>query len=133
MVIWSALVWIAGIELKQLGLILLVSLLILVIGFQFLQPYQQERVTGFLISDPNATYGAQYNVDQALIALGSGGLLGKGYGLGTQTQFRFLKVRHTDFIFSVVAEEFGIGWSGLCVIVDRVYYLQMFAGRKKSQ
>ena len=81
LVIWGALVWIAGIELKQLGLILLVGLLILIIGFQFLEPYQQERVTGFLISDPNATYGAQYNVDQALIALGSGGFLEKDMDL----------------------------------------------------
>ena len=108
LVIWGSLLWLAEVDLKQVGMIVLVSLLLVIIGFQFLQPYQQDRITGFLVSDSNATYGAQYNVDQALIALSSGGILGKGYGLGTQTQLRFLKVRHTDFIFSVIAEEFGL-------------------------
>lgn len=133
LVIWGALAWIAGIEMKQVGLILLVGLLILIIGFQFLEPYQQERVTGFLISDPDATYGAQYNVDQALIALGSGGLLGKGYGLGTQTQLRFLKVRHTDFIFSVVAEEFGlVGAVFVLLLIAYIIYRCLQAARKAS-
>ena len=131
LVIWVSLVWIAGIELKQVGMILLISLLIIVIGFQFLQPYQQERITGFLISDPNATYGAQYNVDQALIALGSGGILGKGYGLGTQTQLRFLKVRHTDFIFSVIAEEFGmVGAIFVLLLIGYIIYRCLQAAKK---
>ncbi|HBG74130.1 MAG: hypothetical protein A2X25_07960 [Chloroflexi bacterium GWB2_49_20] len=108
MVLWGFLAWISGLKLKQLGLLALFALIVIVIGFQFLESYQQDRVTGFFFSDANTTYGAQYNVDQALIALGSGGLLGKGYGHGTQTQLRFLKVRHTDFIFSVIAEEFGL-------------------------
>ncbi len=107
LVLWGSLAWIGGLKLTQLGILIITAIAVIVIGFQFLEPYQQERVTGFIFSDSNTTYGAQYNVDQALIALGSGGLLGKGYGLGTQTQLRFLKVRHTDFIFSVVAEEFG--------------------------
>lgn len=110
LVLWGALAWISGLDLKHAGIILLSMLVIIIVGFQFLKPYQQERVTGFFFPDQNATHGAKYNVDQALIALGSGGLLGKGYGLGTQTQLRFLKVRHTDFIFSVIAEEFG--WVG---------------------
>jgi rod shape determining protein RodA len=55
-------------------------------------------------SDPS---GAGYNIIQSKIALGSGGLLGKGYGLGSQSQLEFLPERQTDFIFSTVAEEFG--------------------------
>jgi rod shape determining protein RodA len=62
---------------------------------------------GFIFPDPRATYGDNYNVDQALITIGSGGLFGQGYGHGTQVQLRFLKVRHTDFIFSAMASEFG--------------------------
>lgn len=108
LVLWGSLAWLGGLELKQLGIIIMVALTLVTVGFQFLKPYQQERITGFIFSNSETTYGAQYNVDQALIALGSGGLFGKGYGLGTQTQLRFLKVRHTDFIFSVVAEEFGL-------------------------
>ena len=78
------------------------------LGIPFLQAYQQARVINFLLPDPNARHGAVYNVQQALIAIGSGGLFGKGYGHGTQTQLRFLKVRHTDFIFSATSEEFGL-------------------------
>lgn len=68
--------------------------------------YQRKRVLTFLSpeSDPS---GSGYNIIQSKIALGSGGLLGKGYGLGSQSQLEFLPERHTDFIFSTVAEEFG--------------------------
>ncbi len=68
--------------------------------------YQRNRVLTFLSpeSDPS---GTGYNIIQSKIALGSGGLLGKGYGLGSQSQLEFLPERHTDFIFSAVAEEFG--------------------------
>jgi rod shape determining protein RodA len=76
--------------------------------FSPLQDYQRQRVFTFLFPDPTARHGATYNVQQALIAIGSGGLFGKGYGHGTQTQLRYLKVRHTDFIFSATAEEFGL-------------------------
>jgi rod shape determining protein RodA len=86
----------------------LVAISILGLRLPFLQEYQQDRITNFILPDPNATHGATYNVQQALIAIGSGGLFGKGYGHGTQTQLRFLKVRHTDFIFSAVSEEFGL-------------------------
>ena len=88
-------------------------------GFKipFLQDYQQQRIINFILPDPNATFGAKYNVDQAKFAIGSGGLFGKGYGHGTQTQLRFLKVRHTDFIFSAVSEEFGLVGALFVVIV----------------
>jgi rod shape determining protein RodA len=60
-----------------------------------------------LFPDPSARHGDIYNIQQALISIGSGGWLGKGYNLGSQVQLRFLKVRHSDFIFSATAEEFG--------------------------
>lgn len=68
--------------------------------------YQRNRVLTFLSpeSDPS---GTGYNIIQSKIALGSGGLLGRGYGLGSQSQLEFLPERETDFIFSTVAEEFG--------------------------
>jgi len=68
--------------------------------------YQRNRVLTFLdpASDPS---GTGYNIIQSKIALGAGGLLGKGYGLGSQSQLEFLPERHTDFIFSTVSEEFG--------------------------
>ena len=68
--------------------------------------YQRNRVLTFLSpeSDPS---GTGYNIIQSKIALGSGGIMGRGYGLGSQSQLEFLPERHTDFIFSTLAEEFG--------------------------
>jgi rod shape determining protein RodA len=125
MVILAALLWFNGIQLKHLLLFGVIGFLLIstVVGLSavgiripFLQEYQQQRIANFILPDPNATFGATYNVQQALIAIGSGGLFGKGYGHGTQTQLRFLKVRHTDFIFSAISEEFGLV-GGLLVIV----------------
>jgi rod shape determining protein RodA len=107
-VIWFFMLWMSGVPIRYLLAFGLLGIVLAVLAFPFLQPYQQQRVITFILPNPNASYGATYNVQQALIAIGSGGLLGKGYGHGTQTQLRFLKVRHTDFIFSAIAEEFGM-------------------------
>ena len=88
-------------------MLLVLGLVLVVAAFPFLEDYQQARIINFLFPDPDASYGETYNVEQALITIGSGGLFGKGYSQGTQAQLRFLKVRHTDFIFSVISEEFG--------------------------
>ncbi|MCC6260274.1 MAG: rod shape-determining protein RodA [Anaerolineales bacterium] len=108
MVIWFFMVWMNRIELKTLFWMGVSGLAGGALAFPFLADYQKQRVINFLFPDPNASYGAIYNVQQALIAIGSGGLFGKGFGHGTQTQLRFMKVRHTDFIFSVISEEFGL-------------------------
>src|SRR5450756_1070266 len=74
-------------------------------GF-LLKDYQKDRIRTFL--DPNlAARGAGYQVRQARIAIGSGGILGKGWKRGTQSRLGFLPVRHTDFIFAALAEEWG--------------------------
>ena len=126
MVILAGLLWFNGIELKHLllfgvvgflGISTIVTLSVLGIRIPFLQVYQQQRITNFILPDPNATFGATYNVQQALVAIGSGGLFGKGYGHGTQTQLRFLKVRHTDFIFSAISEEFGLVGALLVIVI----------------
>jgi len=119
-VIFMAMLWINGLELKQVFWLGIGVVLLVVIAFPFLEPYQQARVLTFIFPDPNATYGATYNVQQALIAIGSGGLFGQGYGHGTQTQLRFLKVRHTDFIFSAVSEEFGM-IGGIIIILTLAF------------
>jgi rod shape determining protein RodA len=125
-VIWFVLLWLNGLELKHLfafgaaGIAIFGTVLVLSffgVRIPFLQEYQQQRIVNFILPDPNATYGATYNVLQALIAIGSGGLFGKGYGHGTQTQLRFLKVRHTDFIFSAISEEFGMVGGILVVLI----------------
>ncbi len=87
-----------------------------------LHGYQQQRVLTFLglISDPK---GVGYQIIQSKVAIGSGGLLGKGLLQGTQTQLRFLPAQHTDFIFSVLAEEWGF-WGSLAVLVTFFIFLQ---------
>ena len=119
-VIFVAMLWISGLEVKQVLWLGAGSIALAAIAFPFLEPYQQARVLTFIFPDPNATYGATYNVQQALIAIGSGGFFGQGYGHGTQTQLRFLKVRHTDFIFSAVSEEFGM-IGGIIIILTLVF------------
>ena len=66
---------------------------------------------------PEANTAASYNVEQALIAVGNGGLSGMGWTEGTQNQLRFLRVRHTDFIFSVIAEELGSVGAALTLLL----------------
>lgn len=115
-VIWFAMLWISGLPTRYLiifgvaGILIfaaLVGLLAVGVDVPFIEPYQVNRIVNFLFPDPNARHGETYNIEQALITIGNGGLFGKGYGAGTQVQLRFLKVRHTDFIFSAMAEEFG--------------------------
>jgi len=111
LVIWAALLWIVGMKIRfiliAVGIVILVLLIGAATGFAFLADYQKDRITNFLFPDPDARYGETYNVDQALITIGTGGWFGQGYNQSTQVQLRFLKVRHTDFIFSVLAADFG--------------------------
>jgi len=76
------------------------------VAWNQLKPYQKKRLTTFL--DPSADpLGAGYQIIQSQVAIGSGGVTGRGYLQGTQTQLRFLPQQHTDFIFSLAGEEFG--------------------------
>lgn len=123
LVIWFAMLWQAGLPVKYVFMMAGSGLVLGVAAFPFLQPYQQARVLNFLFPDPNASYGAVYNVLQALIAIGSGGWFGQGFGSGTQVQLRFLKVRHTDFIFSAIAEELGfVGAVAVLVMIGFIIW-----------
>ncbi len=86
---------------------LLAALLVPTVVWPHLRPHQRERILTVLnpTRDP---LGSGFQVLQSMIAIGSGGVLGKGYGQGTQTQLGFVPFRHTDFVFSVVAEEMGL-------------------------
>lgn len=111
-VLWSSFLWISGIKIRYILIVVAILLFVIVIGaltgFAFLADYQRARITNFFFPDPDARYGETYNVDQALITIGTGGWFGQGYNQSSQVQLRFLKVRHTDFIFSVLAAEFGL-------------------------
>lgn len=116
-VIWVALVWAAGARPKHLLALAGIGAIAPILAWPFLQNYQKARVITFLFPDQNAQFGETYNVLQALITIGSGGWFGKGYGSGTQVQLRFLKVRHTDFIFSAMSEEFGFVGALIFILV----------------
>ncbi len=130
MVMWFAMMWVSGLPTKYLIIIALVGLAVVALfmvllatgaKIPFIQDYQLKRVANFLFPDPNARHGDTYNVDQALISIGSGGLTGQGYGHGSQVQLRYLKVRHTDFIFAAMAEEFG--FIGTVIIVSLLVFV----------
>jgi rod shape determining protein RodA len=97
----------AGMRLWQVGLLILPLPLLVNVAYHHLHDYQRARITTFLDpeSDPR---GAGYNIIQSKIALGSGGLWGKGFMQGTQAHLNFLPEKQTDFIFSIVAEEWGL-------------------------
>ncbi len=100
------------------GSIAAISLILISRGrdWQILRDYQYARIDSFL--DPTLDpLGAGYHAIQAKIALGSGGIHGRGFLNGTQGQLRFLPEQHTDFIFTTLAEEFGLVWSLLILVI----------------
>ncbi len=103
--VWVAMVFASRMNLVYLGGLGLLGGLSVPAAWPVLPAYMQARILNFL--DPTRDPGAYYNIGQALISIGSGGLWGKGFAAGTQSQLHFLRVRHTDFIFSVVCEELG--------------------------
>ena len=134
LVLWFALLWASGLDIKLLLIAGGASIGVLGIGLPLMllnndpentagliKPYQLDRVINFIFPDPNASFGAIYNVQQALISIGEGGWFGQGYGSGSQVQLRFLKVRHSDFIFSALAEEFG--FVGALVVIATLAFI----------
>ena len=93
--------------------------------FFVMHDYQRDRILTFLNpeSDPS---GSGYHILQSMIALGSGGLLGKGYGLGSQSQLNFLPEKQTDFIFATLAEEFGfVGCVSMLILYAAVIFMSL--------
>jgi rod shape determining protein RodA len=120
--ILAAGILIAGIRWHYLAAIALVGALALPVGWLFLKDYQRTRLVTFIepSRDPR---GAGYQVIQSKIAVGDGGMWGRGVTRGTQTQLRFLPVPHTDFIFSAFAEEHG--FVGVAVVLGLYFLLLM--------
>ena len=115
---WGVMALATGLRLRDVLIILAIGAVAALLIWPTLRPYQQDRISTFF--DPaHDPLGAGYNVTQARIAIGSGGLNGLGFCSGTQSQLRFLRIRQTDFIFSVIGEELGF--------VGSVFVVALFA------
>lgn len=114
--IWAGFLLTSGVNKKRLALGVLAAIVLGVLLWSFLlEPYQKDRLTAFLFPERDP-FGINYNVIQAKIAIGSAGILGKGFGRGTQTQLHFLPEAQTDFIFSAFIEEWGL-LGGLIIVL----------------
>jgi rod shape determining protein RodA len=115
-VIWLAMVLMAGMRLLHLGVLGIVGVLATPLVWMTMKDYMRQRLITFImpVHDP---LGSAYNINQARIAIGSGGWLGRGFAHGSQSQLHFLRVRHTDFTFSVLGEELGFVGALLLIIL----------------
>ena len=108
--------WLGGIKIKYFFISFITFLISLPFIISFLKPYQKLRILSFLDPDRDPL-GAGYQIIQSKIAVGSGGLSGKGFLKGTQSYLEFLPEKHTDFIFTLFSEEFGFfGSIGLLIL-----------------
>lgn len=114
-VLWFVIIWLAGLPMSHFFTLAVVGLVAAVAVYPQLADYQKSRITTF-INPEEADPEDIFNIDQAQISVGSGGLWGKGYMQGTQSQLGFLRVQHTDFIFSMITEEMGLLFGSLIVI-----------------
>lgn len=118
--IWLGMTVISGISIKKIVFIIIIGIGIAVFGWFQLHTYQKDRIFSFINSKVIDPQGSGYNVNQSIIAVGSGGLIGKGIGHGSQSQLNFLPEKHTDFIFASIAEELGLLGS---VFVIGLYFI----------
>jgi rod shape determining protein RodA len=122
--LFTALLFLTGVKARYVFIFLLMASLPLPFLWHFLRDYQKERLLVFL--NPNIDpLGAGYTIIQSKIAVGSGGIFGKGWLSGTQSQLHFLPEAHTDFIFAGFSEEWGLWGSGMLLLA---YYLLIRQG-----
>lgn len=106
--LWLGVLVISGIKLRHFLVLVAIGVIIFSLSWSlFLKDYQKQRIVSFLAPQVE-TLGINWSQTQSKIAIGSGGLWGKGFAKGSQTQSGFLSEPYTDFIFSVIAEEFGL-------------------------
>ncbi len=114
--------WLGGVKIKYFVYSFITFLISLPFIISFLKPYQKLRILTFLDPDRDPL-GAGYQIIQSKIAIGSGGLNGKGFLKGTQSYLDFLPEKHTDFIFTLFSEEFGfIGSVGLLILYSIIIF-----------
>ena len=131
MAIFFGMVFTCGINLKLLAGIFGTGIACMPILWHFLKDYQKMRIMVFM--DPNVDpLGSGYHIIQSKIALGSGGVFGKGFLKGTQSHLNFLPEKHTDFIFTMLSEEFGMMGAVLIVVLNFLILAYSYSFALKS-
>ncbi len=123
--IWGGMTLVSGIRIRHALILALTGVIVVSTSWFFLEEYQRSRIEVFLHpeSDP---LRSGYNVIQAMIAVGSGGISGKGVGYGSQSQLGFLPEKHTDFIFATATEELGIVGAGAILFAYGVFLFRVW-------
>lgn len=127
----GAMFFAVGVQLWKFGVLLLSILISLPVVWSLLHEYQQNRVLTFLNPERDPL-GAGYHIIQSKIALGSGGVFGKGFLKGTQSHLNFLPEKHTDFIFTMLSEEFGMIGAVFVVVLNLLLIICSFAFALRS-
>jgi rod shape determining protein RodA len=120
-IVFISMVLMGGLRVRSFAYLVGAGLAFLPLGWHFLKTYQRNRILTFLDPDRDPL-GAGYHVIQSQIAIGSGGLFGKGYLHGTQNRLDFLPAQHTDFIFAVFSEEWGLAG---CAVLLLLYFIMI--------
>jgi len=128
----GAIFFLAGVRLWKFGLLIAGGGAAVPIAWQFMREYQRQRIVTFL-NPENDPLGSGYHILQSKIALGSGGLFGKGFMLGTQSHLNFLPEKQTDFIFTMLAEEWGMMGGVVLVILYGLILLYGYALSMRSR
>ncbi len=122
--LWGSLILIAGFKKRYFAIIIAIVVFIFALGWLFFfEDYQKNRIATFLNPSFNPLEQG-YNVTQAIIAVGSGGVMGRGIGFGSQSQLKFLPESQNDFIFAVISEELGFLGVSLVLLLFTVFFLK---------
>jgi len=126
-------IWLAGIKIKYFVFSSVILTCLMPVVIAFLKPYQKIRILTFLNPERDPL-GAGYQIIQSKIAIGSGGLTGKGYLQGSQSYLDYLPEKHTDFIFTLFSEEFGFFGSSFLLIIYAliIYRIIKIGGQTRS-
>jgi rod shape determining protein RodA len=123
--IWGMMLVVSGIRWKHAIVLSILGAALLSGSWFFLQDYQKARIENFIHPELDPQ-GSGYNVLQAMVAVGSGGVFGKGIGHGTQSQSNFLPEKHTDFIFASIGEELGLAGAFLTLFLYGVMWYRLW-------
>ena len=130
--IWAGMLFVSDLKAKSVFVLVLLALLSVAGSWLFLEDYQKDRVLATIHPEADAR-GSGYNVIQSMVAVGSGGMFGKGVGGGSQSQFLFLPERHTDFIFASVAESLGFVGAGFVLVLYGTLLFRIARAASDSQ